>query len=154
MTYEEVSRLAGQELGTSDWRLVDQGLVDRFAALTGDDGFPHVDPVRAATTPFGGTIAHGLLLLALYGGMAKQVIPVISNRRYLLAYGWDRIRFTAPVRTGRYVRARVLLQSAHSRSPTEGMLRFAVTVECDDAKRPVLVGESLQLVVLRSELDA
>src|SRR5688500_15210832 len=119
LTYEELARKGGCELGVSEWQKVGQDLVDRFAALSGDDGFPHVDPQRAAETPFGGTIAHGLLVLAMFGGMAKQAIPRISDRRYLLAYGWDRIRFTAAVRTGVSIRGRAILVDARERSATE-----------------------------------
>ncbi len=149
-TYNAFAQRAGSEIGESAWQLVDQTLIDQFAAMTGDDGFPHVDPVRAAATPYGGTIAHGLLLLALAGGMARQILPVITDRQYLVAYGWENIRFTAPVRSGLRVRGRMKLLSAMERSASQRMLRFQVTVEVEGGNRPAMVGEQLMMVVVKT----
>lgn len=153
MTYAQLAQRVGQELGVSSWRQVDQPLIDQFAAMTGDDGFPHVDPVRAAATPFGGTIAHGLLVLGLFGGMAREVMPVVSDRQFLLAYGWDRIRFTAPVKTGSRIRGRIRLEDAQARSATERMLRLSVRIEIEGAERAALVGDLLQLVILKGDVQ-
>jgi len=152
MTYAQLAAKVGQELGVSSWQSVHQPLIDQFAAMTGDDGFPHVDPVRAAATPFGGTIAHGLLVLGLFGGMAREVMPAVSDRRFLLAYGWDRIRFTAPVKTGSRIRGRIRLEDAQARSATERLLRLSVRIEIENTDRPALVGDLLQMVILKGDV--
>ncbi len=149
-TYEAFAQRVGTVIGASAWQVVDQPMIDRFADLTGDDGFPHVDPVRAAATPYGGTIAHGLLLVALVGGMARQILPDLSDRQYLVAYGWEKIRFTSPVKSGARVRGHMKLQSALERSQAERLLRFAVTIEVEGSGKPAMVGELLQMVVLKT----
>ena len=149
MTYDRLAACAGQEIGLSHWIEIDQARIDRFAEVSGDDGFIHVDPAAAAQTPFGTTIAHGLLLLALTGEMGKAVVPTISDRAYLLNYGYDRIRLLAPVPVGSRVRGRYRLDEATERSPRERLLRFGMTIEREGGGKPVLVADWLLLVVLR-----
>lgn len=149
VTFDELARRAGEELGVSSWRTVDQQAIDSFAALSGDFGFIHVDAERARATPFGGTIAHGLLVLSLFGGLSAEIIPTIADREFLVAYGWDRIRFIAPVPVNSEIRARATLLTAERRAAAEGLLRFRVTIEVAGAGKPALAGEFLELVILK-----
>lgn len=143
--------MVGQDLGVSQWVEIDQEMINRYADLTGDDGFIHVDVARARETRFGGTIAHGLLVLAMTGGAAKDVLPEISDRTFLMNYGYEKIRMTSPVPTGSRIRVRFAVLGTEMRRANEGMVRFLVTVECDRSDRPALVAESLLLVVLKSQ---
>jgi len=149
MTYSEVVARKGEEIGVSSWILIDQDRIDRFAEVSGDDGFIHVDVIRAAVTPFGGTIAHGLLVLSLAGAMGKEVLPAIADRAYLLNYGYDRVRFVSPVPVGARVRGRYRLEEASERSTKERLIRFALVIEREGNKRPALVADWLLMVVLK-----
>jgi acyl dehydratase len=104
--WESLLERVGTEIGVSAWRDVPQPLIDTFGTATGDRYFLHVDPQRAAASPFGGTIAHGMLTLSLLSAMSYEVCPFVEGARNPLNYGFDRIRFVAPVRVGSRVRAR------------------------------------------------
>ena len=123
----------------SDWLLVDQAMIDRFAEVTGDRQFIHVDPDRAAQTPFGGTIAHGFLLLsllpALHAGMDR---PRPQAVRMAVNYGFERVRFVTPVRSGRRVRATSTLVSADEKRPGQLQQLSEVTVEVEGSTKPAL----------------
>jgi acyl dehydratase len=139
----------GEELGVSSWLVVDQSMIDRFADVTDDHQFIHVDPVRAAAeTPFGGAIAHGFLTLSLLSRMGAEVLPRIEGRIRGINYGFDRVRFLAPVPAGGRVRGRFVLIEAARRSPAEVLIRTAVTVELESAPRPALAADWLTLTVL------
>ena len=97
--------MVGQELGVSDWFLIDQERVDEFADVTLDHQFVHVDLERAQATPFGGTIAHGFLTLSLLVHLCLPFIPVLAKRKLVVNYGFDKVRFSAPVRVGKRIRA-------------------------------------------------
>jgi acyl dehydratase len=148
-SYVNLAAQAGREIGLSSWIDIDQARIDRFAAVSGDDGFIHVDPVAASATPFGSTIAHGLLLLSLTGAMAKEVLPTITDRAYLLNYGYDKVRLLSPVPVRSRIRGRYRLDEAVERSAKERLMRFAVTVEREGGERPALVAEWLLMVVLQ-----
>jgi acyl dehydratase len=134
----------GTELFVSDWTLIDQHRIDRFADATGDHQWIHVDVDRARReSPFGGPIAHGFLTLSLlaqfYEGFMARAMPFCGMG---LNYGLDRVRFTAPVRAGRRVRGRFLL--ARLADLPDGLqLHFTVTVEIEGETRPALVAESI-----------
>ncbi len=138
----------GEEIGVSSWRMVDQDMVDRFAAVTDDHQFIHVDPVRAARTPFGGTIAHGFLTLSLLSALAQEALPAIEGRAMGINYGFDRVRFLAPVRVGSRVRGRFTLAELNLRSANEVMLRYGVTVELDGSPKPALSAAWITLAVM------
>src|SRR6185295_9364775 len=107
---DEISSKVGQEVGVSDWILVDQARIDAFADVTEDPQFIHIDPVAAAQTPFGGTIAHGFLTLSLLSRMAADAMLRPDNIRMGVNYGFEKVRFLAPVRSGGRVRGRFRLQ--------------------------------------------
>jgi acyl dehydratase len=141
LSAQALPALVGQEIGLSDWIVIDQPTVDAFATLTRDTYFIHVDPVRAAKeTPFGGTIAHGFLTLSMMSCMAYQVCPAIEGTRTGVNYGFNRLRFVAPVRTGARVRGRFVLKDFELR-PDRWQAVHTVTVEIEGESRPAIVAE-------------
>jgi acyl dehydratase len=135
----------GQEIGLSDWLAVDQGMIDRFADLTGDHQYIHVDPVAAARTPFGGTIAHGFLVLSLLAQLGASADFVLEGASMGMNYGFERVRMTGPVRAGKRIRGRFVLQDFVERAPKQWLATLLVTVEIEDEPKPALVAEWLCL---------
>jgi len=145
----ELRDRVGQEVGVSRWIEVTQGVIDGFAEVTQDRQFIHVDPVRAAAeTPFGGTIAHGFLTLSLLSACAYDALPQIEGRAMGINYGFDKIRFLSPVRSGSRVRARFRLAEVQMRSPSEALMRYGVMVDIEGAERPALAADWLTMAVL------
>ena len=143
LTLAELERAEERDLGTSDWLQIDQDQVNQFAEATHDRQWIHVDPEAAAKGPFGGTVAHGYLTLALLPHLVSQVLNV-SDARMGINYGTERIRFTAPVPVGSDVRLKARLLGAERRG--DGILyRVAVEIEIRDAEKPALVGEVVYL---------
>ena len=108
---DEFRALAGTEIGVSGWLEIGQDRIHAFAEATEDRQFIHVDPEAAARTPFGGTVAHGFLTLSMLSRMAAEVMPVPDNVKMVVNYGLDRVRFIAPVRSGKRVRGRFVHDS-------------------------------------------
>lgn len=149
LSAEEWKALAGSEVGTSDWVVVGQPLIDDFAEVTGDKQFIHVDPVRAkAESPYGGTVAHGFLTLSLLPALARDALPDFKEARARINYGFDKIRFLAPVPAGARIRARFHLLQTDERRPGELTLKYAVTVEVEGGRTPAVAAEWLSRVVL------
>ena len=147
---EDLRARVGEEIGVSDWLTIGQDRIDAFADLTGDHQFIHVDPERAAETPFGGTIAHGFLTLSLLTWFAAGVRPRIEGTRHGVNYGFDRVRFVAPVPAGSRVRGLFRLTSLEERAPGEVTQHYEVTVEIEGGARPALVADW----ITRSYLEA
>ncbi|HEY8519913.1 MAG TPA: MaoC family dehydratase [Gammaproteobacteria bacterium] len=145
---EALMQRIGEPLGTSDWFLVDQERVNAFADATLDHQFIHVDPERARATPFGGTIAHGLLTLSLIVPLCIDFVPRIAGTRLLLNYGFDKVRFVAPVRVGRRIRATGRLTGVTERAPGQVLIKIDVVVDVEDEEKPALVAEWLSLHVV------
>ncbi|RMF41862.1 MAG: MaoC family dehydratase [Alphaproteobacteria bacterium] len=140
----ELEALRGSEVGRSRWFTLDQPRIDAFAGITEDDYFIHTDPDRAAAeSPFGGTIAHGFLTLSLLSAMAYDALPTVRGRRWQVNYGFDRIRFVAPVPSGARVRGIFALVALTRDAPDQISLRHAVTVEIENAPRPAIAAEWL-----------
>lgn len=137
----ELGRFVGGELGASDWLVVDQGLIERFAEVTGDRQWLHTDPARAATGPYRGTIAHGLLILSLLPALAAQVYE-ITGVVARINYGYDRVRFPQAVPVGSRVRDRVLVRELVA-VDTGTRAHLVHTVELEGADRPACVAESI-----------
>ena len=131
----------GSEIGVSDWIRIDQATIQAFADLTGDHSFIHVDPVRARTTPFGTTIAHGFLTLSMLSQMAYQVCPRLAGAKYGVNYGCDRLRFISPVKNGARVRAHFVLRALEDQPGNRVQLRYDATVEIEGETKPALVIE-------------
>lgn len=143
MSWEALSARVGTEVGVSDWITVTQPMVDAFARTTGDEYFLHVDRERAAQLPFGGTIAHGFLTLSLLAPMGYQACPYVEGARFPLNYGFNRVRFVAPVPVGRRVRGHFVLRGAEVVGSSQRQLTYDVTVELEGSSRPALVAEWL-----------
>jgi len=148
VTREQLDRLVGQRLGVSDWFAIDQERVNRFADVTVDHQFIHVDAERAKGTPFGGTIAHGFLTLSLLVPLCLDFIPVLANRKLVVNYGFDRVRFVAPVRVGKRVRAQSTLAEVAERKPGNVLMKIDVTVEIEKEDKPALFAEWLSMHVV------
>jgi len=144
----EIRERIGQEVGVSSWLTVDQGRIDQFADATEDRQFIHVDPSAAARTPFGGTIAHGFLSLSMLSRMAAEAMLVPDGIRMAVNYGLDRVRFLAPVRSGKRIRGRFRLDSIEEKAPGQYLLRHTVTVEIEGEGKPALTAEWLGLLFI------
>lgn len=142
---EELERAVGTHLGYSDWHTVTQQQIDTFAEATGDDQWIHVDPVKAAQGPFGGTIAHGYLTLSLVPLLAWQVYT-IEGVTMSVNYGANKLRFPSPVPAGSQVRAGVELLAL---VPGGGgyQLTAKVTVEREGGSKPACVVETVSVLV-------
>jgi len=134
----------GQELGLSDWMVVDQARINAFADATGDHQFIHVDPDRARATPFGGTIAHGFLSLSLLTALMDRLPGSrIEGIRMGVNYGFNKVRFVTPVAAGVRVRGRFTLLALDEKRPRQWQQTLEVAVEIEDQKKPALVAEWL-----------
>ena len=144
---DEIRSRVGNEVGVSSWLMVDQPRIDAFADTTEDHQFIHIDPAAAAAqTPFGGTIAHGFLSLSLLSRMAAEAILLPDGLKMAVNYGFDRVRFLAPVRSGKRVRGRFVLDSVEEKAPGQLLLRHGVTVEIEGEDKPALTAQWLGLM--------
>lgn len=148
VTRQELEAKVGQKLGISDWFLIDQARVNDFADVTLDHQFLHVDLEKARKSPFGGTIAHGFLTLSLLVHLCLPFIPNLSDRKLLVNYGFDKIRFAAPVKVGKRIRAVGTLGEVSERKPGNVIMRVDVSVEIEGEDKPALVAEWLSLHVV------
>ena len=131
----------GTEIGLSRWLPVPQSRIDAFADVTEDRQFIHVDPAKAAQSAYGGTVAHGFLTLSLLSTLAYDGLPAIAGATASVNYGFDRIRFIAPVLSGAQIRARFRLGDCQRRNDGHLLIRLDVTVEIEGQDRPALTGE-------------
>lgn len=145
-TLDEIRKRIGEEVGVSSWIAIDQNRIDAFAEATEDRQFIHVDPAAAAQTPFDGTIAHGFLSLSLLSRMGAEAMLLPDTLRMAVNYGLDRVRFLAPVKSGKRVRGRFVLDSAEEKAPGQLLLRHTVTVEIEDEDKPALTAVWLGLM--------
>jgi acyl dehydratase len=147
LTRVQLNDLIGKELGVSAWLRIDQTRIDAFADVTEDHQFIHVDPEKAAATPFGSTIAHGLLTLSLIVRLCWDFVPQLHQTRMLLNYGFDKVRFVAPVKVESRIRARARLGSVNERKAGQLLITMAVEIEIEGEDKPALVAEWLSLHV-------
>ena len=143
LSWDRIAARIGEDFGASPWLTITQERVNAFADVTDDHYFLHIDPVRAAVPPLGGTIAHGFLTLSLLAPMAYQVCPYVEGARYPLNYGFNRVRFVAPVPVGSRIRGRFVLRRAEVISAEQRQTLYDVTVEIEGSTRPALVAEWL-----------
>lgn len=143
---DQIRNRIGEEVGISDWLTIDQARIDAFAAATDDRQFIHTDPATAAQTVFGGTIAHGFLTLALLSRMGAEAMLLPEGVKMAVNYGLERVRFLAPVRSGRRVRGRFTLDSVDEKAPGQILMRHVVTVEIEDGDKPALTATWLGLI--------
>jgi acyl dehydratase len=144
-TIDELKELVGQELGVGGWFEITQERVDAFAEVTGDHQWIHVDPARAASTPFGGTIAHGLLTLSIQSLLRREWegVHVDLHPKMGINYGLNRVRFISPVRVGKRVRLRTKLLTVDEAGPDAYQMTYQQTVEIEGGERPAMVAETI-----------
>ena len=151
LTIENLREKIGTETGVSRWFDISQARIDAFADVTEDRQFIHIDPVAAASTPFGGTVAHGFLTLSMLSAIAYDALPRVEGLAMGVNYGFDKVRFVAPVRAGSRIRGRFTLLALSPRSAGEWQARSAVTVDIEGGGKPALIAEWLSLYLLAPE---
>jgi acyl dehydratase len=145
---EDLPKLAGKELPPSEWMEITQERVNQFAEATNDFQFIHVDPERAAHTPFGGPIAHGFLSLSLLSYLNAQTAIFPENLAMGINYGSDKVRYLMPVRVGQQIRSRQTVLEVTEKKPGQWLMKTAVTVEIEGEETPALVAEILSMLVV------
>ena len=147
-TIAELPSLIGTEIGVSRWFLVDQARIDAFADTTEDWQFIHVNPEMAKQTPFGGTIAHGFLTLSLASAMSYDAVKPLDGVVMGVDYGFDKLRFLAPVPAGSKIRGRFKLLSAEDKGGGRWLIKHELTVEIEGGEKPALIAEWLGMQML------
>jgi acyl dehydratase len=143
-----IDEFVGQELGVSDWVVVDQARIDAFAQCTGDMQWIHLNVERAKRdSPFGGTIAHGYLTLSLLASLAIEVGLVPSDASAALNYGLDKVRFTTPVKAGARVRSRVVLTSVERKEGGRIIVKTGNELQIEGEDKPALIAQTLVMLV-------
>jgi acyl dehydratase len=145
---EDIQTRIGQEIGVSDWIMIDQHAIQKFAEVTDDHQFIHVDPEAAAKTAFGGTVAHGFLTLSLLSRMAADVMLRPESLRMAVNYGFERVRFIAPVRAGKRVRGHFRLARMEEKRPGEWQSLYNVTVEIEGEEKPALTADWIGMLFI------
>lgn len=144
----ELPSLIGQEVGVSKWFEIDQARINAFADTTEDWQFIHVDPEAAKQTPFGGTIAHGFLTLSLASAMSYDAVKPLDGVAMGVNYGFDKLRFLAPVPAGSKVRGRFKLLSAEDKGGGRWLIKHELTIEIDGGEKPALIAEWLGMQIV------
>jgi len=143
---DEIRAKVGSDIGSSEWIEISQQSIDTFADVTGDHQFIHVNPEAARQTPFGGTIAHGFLTLSLLSQMAAGAMIIPHGMKMGVNYGFDRVRFLAPVRSGARVRGRFRLAAVEEKRPGQWQFLHNVTVEIEGEEKPALTADWIGLI--------
>ncbi len=142
----ELQALTDKDL-VSDWVTVDQNLINQFADVTGDHQFIHVDPeAAAARTPFGGTIAHGFLVVSLLPRLTYPLIEGLLDHGVMINYGFDKLRFVTPVKNGRKIRVRMAFEQLQPQSPGF-LIQQALTIEIEGEETPAVAAQWLALYI-------
>ena len=142
VTATEMKAKVGETLGSSEWILVDQNMINKFADATGDHQFIHVNEDMAKMTPFGGTIAHGFLTLSLFPVMmAKSDCPKVEGVKMGVNYGGNKVRFLTPVRSGKRVRGHFKLLDLEEKRPGQWQQTLEFSVEIEGEDKPALIAE-------------
>ncbi len=153
ISLEELKAGVGVEVA-SPWRVVSQTMIDQFADATDDHQFIHVDPERARETPFGGTIAHGFLLLSLLSAMTFETLPPIEGQGMGVNHGFDKVRFMAPVRSGARIRARFTLADLNIRPSGWVQMTHDVTIDIENSLKPALTARWLTLAMVERKEES
>jgi len=146
MTLEEIRSYTGKEIGVSEWFELDQDKINGFADLTEDHMFLHVNPEAAKATPFGGTIAHGLLTLSMMPVMAYQAMPGVEGTKMGVNYGYDKVRFMAPVKSGKRIRGHFVVNSVDDKGDGRFAVNQDVTIEIEGEDKPALSAQWITMV--------
>jgi len=149
---DEITSFVGSVVGTSEWRTVTQEMINAFAEATDDHQWIHLDAQRAAReTPFGGTIAHGFLTLSLLSTLAYEALPEVEGITMGMNYGFDKVRFAAPVKTGARVRAVFKLTDAQVRKSGRILSTYEVKLEVENTVRAALTANWIILSMFDPE---
>ena len=147
----ELFALRGQEIGVSEWKLIDQKSIDQFSELTGDAGPIHNNPeLSRQIAPFGGTIVQGFMVLSCLTGFAKSLHFPQDAVAYRLNYGFDKVRIINPVPVESHIRGRFSMHNLKARGESGALLTLGVTVEVKGSKEPALVADWLAYLQLTS----
>ena len=141
----ELEALVGTEIGSSEWLEIDQDRINTFADVTEDQQFIHINQELAKKTPFGGTIAHGFLTLSLLSRFSEDAGLVIEGVKMGINYGFEKIRFLAPVPSGSKVRGRFFLKSVVEKKEGNFLITYQVSVDIEGSDKPALVADWLTL---------
>ncbi len=142
VSVDELKGMVGTVIGTSEWVTVDQEMINKFADATGDHQFIHVNEAMAKMTPFGGTIAHGFLTLSLLPMLsAKSDLPRLAGIKMGVNYGGNKVRFLAPVRSGKQVRGITKLLEIEEKRPGQWQQTVEFTVEIEGEEKPAMICE-------------
>jgi len=148
LTKEQISNLIGKEVGVSEWLSVSQDQINTFADVTKDHQYIHVDPEKAANTPFGTTIAHGFLSLSMLSYFAEKGCGLLLKDTVMsINYGFDKIRFIQPVKVDSRIRGRAKLLSLEEKTPGKYLFKQEVVVEIDGSDKPALLAQWLTMAI-------
>jgi acyl dehydratase len=140
MQLQDMQARIGEDIGTSDWFDIGQDRIDRFADATEDHQFIHVDPEKAKASPFGQTIAHGFLTLSMLAAFMESAIekPAVKMS---VNYGFDKVRFLSPVKSGKRIRGHFKLLELAEKRPGQWQQKVEVSVEIEGEDKPALLAE-------------
>lgn len=148
LTKDTIDESIGKEIGVSDWHLMTQADVNTFADVTKDHQFIHIDEEKAATTPFGGTIAHGFFTVSMLSHFAETGCGIsMEGAKMGLNYGSDKLRFLNPVRVGSRIRGRATLASVIEKKPGQFLVKSEMVVEIENSETPALIAEWLTMII-------
>ncbi|MDH5621012.1 MAG: MaoC family dehydratase [Gammaproteobacteria bacterium] len=145
---KDIPSLIGRQLPPSPWLEITQERVQQFADATNDHQFIHLDPERAASTPFGGTIAHGFLSLSLLTYLNNQSGVLPEDLEMVINYGSDKVRYLAPVRVGKRIRSVQTITDATEKRPGQWLMKIHASVEIDGEQTPALIAETLSMWIV------
>lgn len=144
-TTDTISDFVGKLTGVSDWSVIDQDRINKFADVTEDHQFIHVNEEAAKMTPFGGTVAHGFLSLSMLSHLASGCVVILEGVKMGINYGFEKVRFVAPVKSGKRIRGHFTLMSAEQKIPGQWTFKYGVKVEIEGEDKPALVAEWLSM---------
>lgn len=146
LTLDTMQSEVGSEIGVSDWFEVTQENVNVFADVTKDHQFIHIDPEKAAKTPFGGTIAHGFYTVSMLSHFAENGCGVsVKDATMMVNYGCDKLRFIQPVKVGSRIRGRSVLNATVEKNPGQYLFTQTITVEIEGHEKPALITDWLTM---------
>jgi len=148
MPVADLAKHVGEEIGVSSWILLDQNRINEFAHCTGDHQWIHLDAERAAREgPFGGTIAHGFLTLSLIAPTSFEVMLGRISPKSVVNYGLEKVRFVAPVRSGKRVRNHITIASVENKGTGRFLVTTENTMEIEGESRPALTASALAMFI-------
>lgn len=145
---KDLEGLVGTDLGISEWLLIDQDCINSFADNTHDHQFIHIDPIAAKNTPFGGTVAHGFLTLSMLPKFSETAGILLEGVKMGYNYGFDKMRFLAPVPSGSRVRGHFSLKSCEEKRPGQFLITYGVSVEIEGGEKPALSADWMVMQIV------